>query len=219
MLTAVRRWLRMGSIGRRVYIVRTALLAILFCTAGALGGCNGESSGTASAGGYDAVNTSDCLPPIKLIDQNGRELMLSSLKGKPVVIDFIYTSCPGPCLTLTQKMANIAQRLGGDMGEKVTLVSLSIDPEHDGPKQMAEYAKKQGADAKGWLFLTGEPANVDAVMKAFRMIRERDEDGGVMHVIGVFLVGPDGRELKEYNGEILKSDKVAADARSAISKG
>jgi cytochrome oxidase Cu insertion factor (SCO1/SenC/PrrC family) len=56
-------------------------------------------------------------------------------------------------------------------------------------------------------------------MKAFRMTRERDEDGGVMHVIGVFLVGPDGRELKEYNGEILKSEKVAADARSAISKG
>lgn len=67
--------------------------------------------------------------------------------------------------------------------------------------------------------MTGEPRNVDAVMKAFRMKGERDEDGGMMHVIGVFLVGPDGCELKEYNGEILKSEKVAEDVRAAILKG
>jgi protein SCO1/2 len=118
-----------------------------------------------------------------------------------------------------EKMANIAQKLGDDVGQKATLVSLSIDPEHDGPKQMAEYTKKQGVETKGWLFLTGEPTNVDAVMKAFHMKRERDEDGGVMQVIGVFLIGPDGRELKEYNGEILKAEKVAEDVRSAIPKG
>jgi protein SCO1/2 len=190
-----------------------AILALLFI---ALPACNSAHDTT---GAYDAVNQNDCLPAIKLIDQNGHEFMLSSLKGKPVVIDFIYTSCPGPCITLTQKMANIAQKLGSDVGEKATLVSLSIDPEHDGPHQMAEYAKKQAVDRKGWLFLTGEPTNVDAVMKAFRMKRERDEDGGVMHVIGVFLIGPDGRELKEYNGEILRSEKVAEDVRSAIPKG
>jgi protein SCO1/2 len=200
------------------YVVRAISLAIFLSAAAVLTACNGESSGSAGAGGYDAVNKNDCLPPIKLIDQNGHEFMLSSLKGKPVVIDFIYTSCPGPCITLTQKMANIAQKLGGDLGQKATLVSLSIDPEHDGPKQMADYARKQGVEAKGWLFLTWEPTNVDAVMSAFRMKRERDEDGGVMHVIGVFLVGPDGRELKEYNGEILKSEKVAADVRSALAK-
>jgi hypothetical protein len=40
-----------------------------------------------------------------------------------------------------------------------------------------------------------------------------------MQVIGVFLIGPDGRELKEYNGEILKAEKVAEDVRSAIPKG
>jgi len=58
--------------------------------------CNGGSSGSSSAGAYDAVNQNDCLPPLKLIDQTGHEFMLSSFKGKPVVIDFIYTSCPGP---------------------------------------------------------------------------------------------------------------------------
>lgn len=74
--------------------------------------------------------------------------MLSSLKGKPVVIDLFTRRAPGPCITLTQKMANIAQKLGDDMGDEATLVSLSIDPEHDRPQRMAEYAKKQAVDRK-----------------------------------------------------------------------
>ena len=90
----------------------SAILALFLLT---LTACNSTDDTT---GAYDAVNRNDCLPAIKLIDQNGHEFMLSSLKGKPVVIDFIYTSCPGPCITLTQKMANIAQKLGGDVGEK-----------------------------------------------------------------------------------------------------
>ena len=62
-------------------------------------------------GAYEAFNQADCLPAITLIDQKGREVSLSSLKGKPVVVDFIYTRCPGPCLLLTQKMARVAARL------------------------------------------------------------------------------------------------------------
>jgi hypothetical protein len=92
---------------------------------------------------------------------------------------------------LTQKMARVAERLGSQLGERVTLVSLSINPEHDGPQQLADYTKRQDAERKGWLFLTGTPANVDKVMAAaFRMVRERDEDGSVAHVMGIFSSGP-----------------------------
>ena len=68
-----------------------------------------------NSGAYEAFNQVDCLPAITLIDQNGRDVTLSSLKGKPIVVDFIYTSCPGPCLLLTQKMA-------------FTMVSITVDP-------------------------------------------------------------------------------------------
>ena len=64
-----------------------------------------------NTGAYEAFNQADCLPAITLIDQNGRHVTLSSLKGNPVVADFIYTSCPGPCLLLTQKMARLAAGL------------------------------------------------------------------------------------------------------------
>lgn len=108
----------------------------------------------------------------KLVDQNGNTVELSSLKGKPLVVDFIYTSCPGPCLMETAKFANVALRLGSDLGSKVTLVSITVDPEHDGPKQLLDYSRQQGADEKGWYFLTGGPGDIDQALAGFKLSRK-----------------------------------------------
>ena len=174
---------------------------------------------TAPEDGYDAVNKSDCLPAIKLTDQHNKGVVLSSLKGKAVLVDFIYTSCPGPCLTETQKMAKVADSLSKDLGSKVVLLSITVDPEHDGSQQLLEYAKKQDVERPGWYFLTGSPQTIEEVMKNFKLIRQREPDGTVDHIIGVFLLGPDGRELREYNGEILKAESVTADVNKALAKG
>jgi protein SCO1 len=161
----------------------------------------------------------ECLTNVKLTDANGTPFELSSLKGKPVVVDFIYTSCPGPCLMETAKLANVALRLGPDLGPKAAIVSISVDPEHDGPKQLHDYAEKQGADTKGWYFLTGSPADIDAALSGFRIARQREPDGSVMHMISVFLVGRDGREAKEYNGEEVKPQTIVQDVKTLLSDG
>jgi protein SCO1 len=169
--------------------------------------------------GYAAVNKADCLPALKLTDQHNQTIVLSSFKGKPVLVDFIYTSCPGPCLTETQKMAKVADSLSKELGNKVILLSVTVDPEHDGPQQLLEYTKKQDVERPGWYFLTGSPKTIEEVLSKFKLIRQREPDGSVDHIIGVFLVGPDGHELREYNGEILKADSVTADINKALPKG
>ncbi|MGA2412034.1 MAG: SCO family protein, partial [Candidatus Binataceae bacterium] len=105
------------------------------------------------AGAYSSSDATDCLPNITLHDQADKPVALSSFKGKPVLIDFIYTSCPGPCLVLTARMRKIARDLGPQVGSDITLISVTVDPEHDGPKQLAYYAKQQGAVFPGWYFL------------------------------------------------------------------
>ena len=85
------------------------------------------------------------------------KVSLASLKGKPVLFDFIYTTCPGPCLLLTARMKKIADRLGSKLGTDARIVSITVDPEHDHPEQLRSYASAQGADINGWLFLTGTP--------------------------------------------------------------
>jgi protein SCO1 len=185
------------------FVIPIALAAFIAIAGGgpALCGCNSP----------ELITTKDCLPHLALIDQNGKSVTLSSLKGKPVLVDFIYTSCPGPCLTLTKSMERVADRLGPALGSQVTFVSISIDPEHEGPPQMQAYAKAQSADRAGWLFLSGGPADVDSAMAAFNLKREREPDGSIEHVEDVILVGPDGHAIKEYKGNVLHPDSVLAD--------
>ena len=157
------------------------------------------------------------LTDTKLVDQNGNTVELSSLKGKPLVVDFIYTSCPGPCLMETAKFANVALRLGSDLGSKVTLVSITVDPEHDGPKQLLDYSRQQGADEKGWYFLTGGPGDIDQALAGFKLSREIEPDGSVGHLVNMMLIGPDGRLVREYNGQIVKAQDIVDDVKKTLS--
>jgi protein SCO1 len=170
-------------------------------------------------GDYPAVNGNDCLPDVSLIDQNGRAVSLASLKGTPVLIDFIYTSCASTCPMLTAKMAAIAQRLGPALGADVRIVSITLDPEHDGPAELAKYAKSHAADGNGWIFLTGTPAKIDQVMALFKLRRTRESDGSITHSIEAFLLGPDGHQIRQYNALDVSPDAVVADIDRARGKG
>jgi protein SCO1/2 len=176
----------------------------------------------AAAGCHRGSESSAPAPSVltdtKLVDQNGNTVELSSLKGKPLVVDFIYTSCPGPCLMETAKFANVALRLGNDLGSKVTLVSITVDPEHDGPKQLLNYSRQQGADEKGWIFLTGGPGDIDQALAGFKLSRQIEPDGSVGHLVDMMLIGPDGRLVREYNGEIVKAQDIVDDVKKTLNK-
>jgi protein SCO1/2 len=151
-----------------------------------------------------------------LTDQYGQHVALASLKGKPLLFDFIYTSCPGPCELLTQHMKLIADKLGPDLGPKVSFVSVTVDPEHDRPRRLLDYARALDVNLKGWYFLTGSPVQIDELMRGFRLERSRDSDGEINHVLGYFLLSPDGREIVDYSQGVDPS-KAARDAEEAAS--
>jgi protein SCO1 len=132
-----------------------------------------------------------------------------------VLFDFIYTTCPGPCLVLTSRMKTIADRLGPKLGAEARIVSITVDPEHDHPEQLRTYANAQGADLNGWLFLTGTPTQIEEVMARFNLVRKREADGTVDHVLEFFLVDANGRELLQYMGEKAEPDRVASDVERA----
>ena len=147
--------------------------------------------------------------------KHGQKVSLATLKGTPVLFDFIYTSCPGECLLLTQHMKRIADLLGPALGTKVRMVSVTVDPEHDQPPQLLSYARNQGADVNGWLFLTGTPKQIDEIMARFNLIRAREADGTVDHVPEFFLVDANGHALLQYVGEKADPERVAKDLHDA----
>ena len=172
----------------------------------AASGCAREA-----AGDYPASNGNNCLLDVSLIDQHGQAISLASLKGKPVLIDFIYTSCASTCPVLTSKIAAVARELGPALGANVTIVSITLDPEHDGPAQLTAYAKSQAVESNSWLFLTGKPADIDQVLAAFKLRRMRESDGSIMHSVSAFLLGPDGHQIRQYNALDVNAKTVAAD--------
>lgn len=106
------------------------------------------------------------VPNVTLLNQDGKKLRLGSFidSGKPVVIDFIYTTCTTICPVLSAGFASLRSKLGKDAAA-VQLISISIDPENDRPEQMKAYLNKFGA-GEGWDFVTGNREDIAIVLKA-----------------------------------------------------
>jgi len=103
--------------------------------------------------GYEESPPIGTVPDFHFTTQDGKPLTRADLLGKVWVIDFFFTRCPGPCPMMSSRMAEISKEL--KKAKDVRLVSLSIDPEHDTPQVLKEYASHFGADPDRWIFLTG----------------------------------------------------------------
>lgn len=101
----------------------------------------------------------------ELVDQDGHPHRFYSdlLRGRKVLINFAFTSCKGACPTMTATLAR-TQELLRSRGQRVSILTLSVDPLNDTPAALKQYAAKFKAGA-GWYFLTGAPENVATVLK------------------------------------------------------
>jgi protein SCO1 len=97
-------------------------------------------------------------PDFQLTDQSGAAFSSESLTGRVTLLDFVYTHCTDACPLLSATFQQAARKLDDDklLGSRVMLVSLSVDPQHDTPTVLAEFAKQFKADAATWKFLTGD---------------------------------------------------------------
>jgi protein SCO1/2 len=107
------------------------------------------------------------VPDVELIDESGTPVALRTLLSgdKPVAVTFIFTTCTTICPVITATFAQMRKELGSE-ADRIKLVSITIDPEHDTPSVLAQYAKRFDA-TKGWQFLTGSPADVERVLRTF----------------------------------------------------
>lgn len=104
------------------------------------------------------------LPNVKVRSHDGKEFLFYDdlIKGKMVVINFIYTSCKDVCSLSTARLAEVRKRLGDRVGRDIFMYSITLDPLVDGPETLARYASNF-ATGEGWLFLTGSVADIDSI--------------------------------------------------------
>lgn len=143
------------------------LSALLFCCAFA-----GQAVAAERNAGYKRTAANYEMPDVTLVNQDGKKVRLHDVvnSGKPVIVDFIYCTCTTLCPMQSANFTNFQERIGPEH-EKVQLLSISIDPEHDSPKLMKEHLKRFGAKA-GWSFLTGAKRDIEKVLKAFNALSQ-----------------------------------------------
>jgi protein SCO1 len=114
-------------------------------------------------------------PNVTLTTQDGAKVHFYDdlVKGKVVAIDLIYTTCKYACPLETARLAQVQKLLGDRMGKDVFFYSITIDPDHDTPAVLKDYAEKYHA-GPGWLFLTGRQEDIDLLSKKLGLYTEPD---------------------------------------------
>jgi protein SCO1/2 len=130
----------------------------------------GERAVAPSAGAVTSVLRYS-IPAVRLVRDDGKVVSLPEEidDGRPVVLNFIFTTCSSICPLMSQTLAQFDRALGVDRG-KVHLMSISIDPEEDTPARLREYARKFHAGPE-WQHYTGTPEASLAAQRAFNVWR------------------------------------------------
>jgi protein SCO1/2 len=153
------------------------LLAALGLGALALAAQAGSAAGEAGAHAHTLskgthVTMADyTVPDLWLVRDDGQRVSLPKEldDGRPVVLNFIYTTCPGVCPIMSAVFTQFQDKLGAER-TKVHMVSISIDPEQDTPGRLRDYARRFSAGPQ-WQHYTGTVAASVAVQKAFAAYR------------------------------------------------
>jgi protein SCO1 len=148
------------------------------------------------------------IPQFDLVAQNGQQFHSQALAGKIWVADFVYTTCPGPCPRMTSQMREVQDAVL--KVPDVRLVSFTVDPAHDTPQVLTDYAKTHGASPAIWYFLTGPPATLQTLDRdAFKL---GNLDGTLQHSTRFVLVDRQGRIRGYYDtSESAAIPKVISD--------
>jgi protein SCO1/2 len=158
-------------------------------------------------------------PAFTLTAQDGRRLALNELRGKVVVVTFIYTSCVDTCPLLTAKMAALQGDLGDDFGANIFFLSITVDPERDTPEVLIRYAQTHGANLAAWAFLTGSPDEIRAVARQYGIYHKKQAGGDVDHTFLTSLVDQRGTLRVQYMGVRFDTDELRRDLQSLLREG
>lgn len=103
---------------------------------------------------------------IELLNQDGKTMNLYNdlMKDKVIVINSFFASCTASCPMMSKSFAALQPRFADHLGRDLVFVSITVDPVNDTPAKLHAYAAKWQAQ-RGWYFLTGSKANVDAALK------------------------------------------------------
>jgi len=151
-----------------------------------------------------------------LLDAQGQPVRLSSYRGKPLLVSFIYTGCFQICPTTTRSLSEAVDALTRVFGaDKFNVVSVGFNQPFDSPQAMRAFAKQMRIDAPNWDFLSPPPASVDALTRDFGFSYVATP-AGFDHVLTVSVVDHQGKVYQQVYGERLSGDMLGEPLRRLL---
>ncbi len=147
-------------------------------------------------------------PDFTLINQDGEKVSLEDLRGKVVVMTYIYASCRYTCPLLETRLLDLQEVFKERLGKDLVFVSLSFDPERDTPAVLREHARALGADTRNWFFLTGPKEEVEKTLKAYGFFYEKQENGDFIHENRFTIIGRNGEYLYDVRGVTTNTEPL-----------
>jgi protein SCO1 len=157
-------------------------------------------------------------PDIALRDAGDRPVALSRLRGDIVLVNFIYTTCTTTCPLLTQRMAILAERLkkAGLWPDRVSFVSVTVDPERDSAAALSDYAGRFNAVDPAWHFLRDTPQRLQAVLDAYDEWTRPLPGGEIDHPARLYLIDRRGAIREIYALAFFDERQALIDIKTLI---
>ena len=166
------------------------------------------------------VAVGETVPDFRLIDQRERPVSLSQLRGKVVVVNFVYTTCalPNFCLRLANHFGVLQKRFARQLGRELVLLTLTFDPVHDTPDVLARYASQWKADPDTWHFLTGPQAEVERACALFG-VHAFSNEGLLDHSLHTAVIDRGGRLVANIEGNQFTAAQLGDLTESVLRGG
>ncbi len=138
--------------------------------------------------------------PFALTDHTGKRVTDQDFRGRYTLVLFGFTFCPDICPSALQVMSAALDRLG-PKADRFVPILITVDPERDTPMQLASYVQSFHSRLVG---LTGTPAEIEAVVKAYRVYVRKVADPkstagySIDHTSLIYVMGPDGAYVTHF---------------------
>jgi protein SCO1 len=138
-----------------------------------------------------------------LTDHNSHALSMDDLRGKPLVLSLIYTSCYQICPMTIRNLATVVDKARDALGEdSFNVAVLGFDAYNDSPQTMIHFARKQGIDNRGWRLLSISPDTINALSEELGF-EFYSSPNGFDHITQATVIDAEGRVYRQVYGEVF----------------
>ena len=161
-----------------------------------------------------AVGTT--IPDFKLLDREGRPVRLADYRGKPLLVNFIYTGCFQVCPTSTRALAEALAAMRGSFDPaRFNVVSIGFNQPADSPQAMKAFALQHRISAPNWEFLSAPAATVEPLTRALGFVYVPTQ-AGFDHLLQVGIVDAEGRLVRQVYGDDFSADRLGDPLRRLL---